>query len=212
MQVKVIIDTRERSMVIPERLSERGVYVEFATVPAGDSMLSDRVCIERKSSEDFENSIMNSRLFDQLERLKESFTRPMLLIEQGDDFRLNRNAITGAVLRAYLEYGVQVIFSNSQEETAELIEKIARMEQEGSKHEPKLLGTKKAYSTYQWQLLILESIPGVGPKIARTLLRKFRSVRGVINAGQEALTTVDKMMYAYFIVIAWLAKTYRTLA
>jgi len=193
MQVRVIIDTRERSMVIPEELAAHGIEIEYATVPAGDYIVSDRACIERKSAGDFESSIMNSRLFDQLARLRESFAKPMLLIESTEDFRLNKNAITGAVLRAYLEYGVQVIFSNSQEETAELIEKIARMEQADSMHEPRLVGIKKAYSTYQWQLLILESIPGIGPKLAHALLRHFKSVRGVINAGPEQLVTVDKI-------------------
>ncbi|MEM3279828.1 MAG: ERCC4 domain-containing protein [Candidatus Micrarchaeaceae archaeon] len=192
-RVKIIIDNRERNFEMLDALSNRDVAIEVAQLPVGDYIVSDRTCIERKSASDFESSIMNARIFDQLERMKKSFSKPILLIELSGGFRLSKNVILGAILKAYLDYGVQVIVSEGPAETAEIIEAIARREQNSRSREPRLVGTKKAYTTLQWQLLILESVQGVGPKLAKELLKKFKSIRNVANASIEELESVDKI-------------------
>ncbi|MEM0086782.1 MAG: ERCC4 domain-containing protein [Candidatus Micrarchaeaceae archaeon] len=192
-QVKIIIDNRERNFQIIEALSNKDIAIEVAQLPVGDYIVSDRACIERKTASDFENSIMNARLFDQLERLKNSFSKPILLIELNDGFRLSQKVILGAILKAYLDYGIQVIVSDSSGETADIIEAIARREQSDGKREPRLVGMKKAYTLLQWQLLILESVQGVGPKLAMALLKKFRSIRNIANAEAKELESVDKI-------------------
>ncbi|MFP3279069.1 MAG: ERCC4 domain-containing protein, partial [Candidatus Micrarchaeota archaeon] len=59
---------------------------------------SDRVCVERKRINDFENSIMNGRLFDQIERLHASFPKPIVILEgDGSEYRLGSNVITGTI-------------------------------------------------------------------------------------------------------------------
>ncbi|MGC8710448.1 MAG: ERCC4 domain-containing protein [Candidatus Micrarchaeia archaeon] len=192
--LKIIVDSRERNMELVEGLESQDVELEFATLPAGDYILSDRVCIERKTVSDFESSIMNARLFEQLERLKGSFQKPMLIIE-GDkgDMKLSNNVILGATLKVYIDYGIQVLYSSYPGETAELLAFIARREQEHKDHEPRLVGIKKAYTEKQWQLLILGSIPGIGPKLAMALLHKFKSIKGVMNASIDDLVEVDKI-------------------
>ena len=192
--IKVIIDNRERNPDIIESLENFNVNLEFATVPVGDYIVSDRICIERKTYSDFASSIMNSRIFEQADRLKKSFEKPMLLIENdGEGFRLSKNVIIGAIMKMYTEYGLQVLFSESPEESALMISKIAEREQEGKKHEPRLVGLKKAYTDYEWQLLILSSIPGVGTKIAKDMLAEFGSIRLVANADVKDLMKVDKI-------------------
>jgi Fanconi anemia group M protein len=193
-EAKIIVDNRERNLEIVNGLEESGLKLVFSQLPVGDYILSDRICVERKTASDLENSIINSRLFEQLERLKASFEKPMLIIEgNGYDFRLNGNVILGAVLKVYVDYGIQVLWSNDSLETADVLAAIAKREQNRKEREPRLLGLKKAYTEYQWQLLILSSIPGIGTKLARNLLDHFKSIRSIVTADIEELMEIDKI-------------------
>lgn len=43
------------------------------------------------------------------------------------------------------------------------------------------------------QEYIIESLPGVGPTIAKNLLNKFKNVKNIFNASEEELIEVDKI-------------------
>ncbi|MGC8538844.1 MAG: ERCC4 domain-containing protein [Candidatus Micrarchaeia archaeon] len=194
LQPKIIADNRERNMQIIDRLSELGTQLTFAQLPVGDYVLSDRICIERKSVNDLENSIMNSRLFEQLDRLKKSFQKPMLLVEgDSSEFRLSSSVILGTAVAVYTDYDIPILWSEGGEESADILYYIARREQQQKEREPRAVGVKKAYTLRQWQLLILESVPGVGPKLAARLLSEFKSIRNVVNANIEMLQKTDKI-------------------
>ncbi len=191
---KVIIDNRERNLDIIDGLQNSGIELVFAQNPVGDYILSDRVCVERKTTSDLEGSIINSRLFDQLDRLKNSFEKPMVIIENnGEGYRLTGNVILGAILAVYLDYGIQVIWSSDALETADILATIAKREQDGKQREPRLVGLKKAHSEYEWQLLILNSIPGVGTKLAKNMLANFKSIKNIVNADTKELMKVEKI-------------------
>lgn len=193
-ELRVIVDNRERNLELMEGLSERGFKMSFSQLPVGDYIISDRLCVERKTMSDFQGSIINSRLFDQMRRLSESFAKPVLIIE-GDEseFALNPNVLLGTIISLYIDYNVQVIRSKDADETTAIMAKIAEMEQSQEKREPKILGRKRAFTRAEWQVLVLSSIPGVGPKIAKQLLKKFGNVRAVANASIEELKEVDKI-------------------
>jgi Fanconi anemia group M protein len=192
--VRIIVDNRERNIEILEGLSERGVEMSFAQLPVGDYVISDRMCVERKTVRDFEGSVMNSRLFDQMERLNSGFQKPILLIE-GDDseFLMQPNAILGAIISLYSDYNVQIIRSGGTDETSATLAKLAEREQRSEKREPRIVGSKRAFTNSQWQVLILGSIPGIGPKIARSLIAHFKTIKNVVSAQREELMEVNKI-------------------
>ncbi len=192
--LRIIIDNRERNLEILEALSGSGIGIDFAQLPVGDYIVSDRMCVERKTVGDFESSIIDNRLFDQMGRLNASFGKPVLIIE-GDEagHRLGGNVIMGAILKLYTECNVQMLRSSGPAETAEMLSKFAQREQDADRKEPRIMGIKKAYSTRQWQLLILGSVPGIGPNLAGRLLSHFGTIRNIVNAGIESLTEVDKI-------------------
>ncbi len=192
--LRIIVDNRERNLELIEALSDSGVVIDFAQLPVGDYIISDRICVERKTVGDFESSIMNNRLFEQLGRLHQSFDKPILLIE-GDqaEHRLSDNAIIGAILRLYTEYSVQVLHSRDASHSAAILSKFAEREQQDEKREPRLVGLKKAYTTYQWQALILGSVPGIGPALAHRLLSHFKTVKNVAIADPKELMKVEKI-------------------
>lgn len=192
--LKMIVDNRERNIGIISGLEERGIGLTFTQLPVGDYIISDRICIERKTVSDFENSIMDSRLFEQMNRLHQSFDKPVLLIE-GDDSeaRFDKNVIIGTITRLYVDYNVQVIRTADSAETTYMLYRFTEHEQEEEKREPRLAGIKKAYDTYQWQILILSSIPGIGTTLAKKLITHFRTIKGVMSADVNELTTVEKI-------------------
>jgi Fanconi anemia group M protein len=192
-EVKIIVDKRERNLDILEGLSGSGILLSFAQLPVGDYILSDRMCVERKTVHDFESSIINARLFDQIERLNRTYRKPILLLE-GDDseFAMNPNVVLGAIISLYSDYNVQVIRSKDAAETVSMLARLAEREQ-NEKRLPRMLGSKRAFSNAQWQLLILSSIPGIGPALARALISHFRTIKNVVSAEPDALMEVEKV-------------------
>ena len=74
--LRILIDTREQALIAS--LSERGIPFEAVQLTEGDIVISSgqtrskRIVIERKSIDDFYNSIRSNRLFDQIGRVFES--------------------------------------------------------------------------------------------------------------------------------------------
>lgn len=192
--IKIIVDNRERNVELLEGLSQSGVELSFAQLPVGDYVLSDRMCVERKTVRDFEGSVMNSRLFDQMDRLSAGFQKPLLILE-GDEaeFVLQPNVVLGTIVSIYSDYSVQVIRSSCVSETSLILAKLAEREQKKGKREPRIVGSKRAFTNSQWQVLILGSMPGIGPKLARSLMTHFRTISGVVSASEKELTEVDKV-------------------
>ncbi len=193
-ELLIIVDNRERNNDLLENLVQNNIHISFKQLPIGDYILSDRMCVERKTISDFENSIIDSRLFEQADRLCRSFEKPILILEgEISETRLGRNVILGTILKLYREYNIQVINSLNPIETSYLLSSFAEKEQTTEKREPRLIGLKKAHTNYEWQLLILSSIPGVGTKIAVKLLQQFGSIKNVSNSNQEELAKIEKI-------------------
>ncbi len=192
-EVKIIVDKRERNLDILEGLSGSGILLKFAQLPVGDYILSDRMCVERKTVSDFEHSIINARLFDQVERLDHTFKKPLLLLEGEDsEFTMNPNVVLGAIISLYSDYNVQVIRSRGASETVSTLARLAEREQ-GERRAPRMLGSKRAFTNSQWQLLILSSIPGIGPTLAKSLISRFKTIKNVVSAEPDALMQVEKI-------------------
>ena len=193
-ELKVIMDGRERNAELKEALKANGIEIDEKTIHVGDYIISDRVCIERKTVQDFESSLTSGRLLDQVKRLKDNYQLPIIIVE-GDpaEFRLGKNVITGAMVALYVDNGIEVIMSGSAKETSEVITIIAKHEQNGNLREPSLKGGRRAYSTSDYQEYIVANLPGIGPKLARSLLWHFKSIRKLSNARVEALMKVEKI-------------------
>ena len=146
MRATVLMDHRERNSELAAALEANGVDIKWETLPVGDYIISDRICIERKTVYDFESSMMSGRLFDQIDRLSDSYEVPMLLLEgDRDTFRLKSKVINGAMASLYVDYGVIIISSRSATESGEIIAGIARHEQNDEKREPSLKEIGRAH-------------------------------------------------------------------
>jgi ERCC4-type nuclease len=189
---RVFVDPREREM--GKLLESVGVEITLKVLEVGDYVVSDRIGIERKSAKDFVSSIIDPKrnLFRQISDLARSYEKPILILEGRDLYtsQVNPNSIRGALASIAIDYGVPIIPTEDQNETAAVISLISKREQaEG--HEPKIHGHKTARTLHEQQEYLISSIPSVGPAVARNLLRFFGSVEKIATASAEELQQVE---------------------
>ncbi len=191
---EIIIDQRERNGELLRKLEELGATIAVATLHVGDYIISDRVCVERKTISDFESSLISGRLFEQAKRMKEHYASPILMLEgDRDGFRMHGRAITGAIVSLYINHGMQVITSESPEESASILFSMAAQEQDRAERMPSMKGGARAYTASQFQEFIVGNLPGIGPKLAKELLKHFGTINRIANSGVDELAEVNKV-------------------
>lgn len=191
--VTVIVDYRELYSPIAEILEKKGANIVKKQLVVGDYIISERIGVERKRSNDFLDSLINKRLFNQIKRLAEAYEKPVMIIEEEGLFSRNidKNAIYGAIASILSDYGSSIIQTRGVEETADILFALARREQLEQKKEIALRGKKPYMSQTQYQQFILEGLPFVSSITAKKLLEYFGSIRRVINATINELCEVE---------------------
>ena len=193
LQARIVIDMRE-SAEYDKLLIAAGCVCERQTLSVGDFVLSERLVAERKSRTDFENSIIDGRLFEQAVRLTGTYERVIIVVE-GDSHseRINRAALLGAYSALVSDLGISLFFTKHAAGTAELLAAMAKHEQVAKKTPLRVMAKPKTFSVEQYQRAIIEVLPGVGPQMAKTLLTHFGNPANVLSASEKALVEVRGM-------------------
>ncbi|MEM0371035.1 MAG: ERCC4 domain-containing protein [Ignisphaera sp.] len=193
--VTIYVDEREKNSKVPSLLISKGLTIIFKMLEAGDYSISNYIGIERKSANDYINSLIDGRLFDQLSRLKKVYEKTLLIIE-GDIHKeirnrnIHRNAIIGSYISILFDMGVHIITTRNEEETAELIKRVALYKPKPVRplamvHKPKI------NTVTEWQMYILQCFPYVGPKTAQKILEVFGSIYNFCNATLQELKRIE---------------------
>ena len=188
----IIADDREDKKLL-KILSEKS-NIKINRLDVGDYILSNRIGIERKSSNDFIESLIKGTLFPQILSLSNTFEVPMLIVEGEDVYsirNMDKKSIRGAIISAMVDFRVRVIFTKNPEETANFLVDISLREQKEKDRIPTIRGEKKVMSLKEKQLFIVEGLPEVSSVLSRRLLRKFGSIFGVFNADEIELKEVE---------------------
>lgn len=192
---KVIVDYREKNaMIIPELIS-MGISVEIKELKVADYLING-VAIERKTVMDFINSMKTGRLTKQLEELKQYETRLLIIegideqelyseatLEDGKQIGMHPNSIRGFLLSILLNYKTPIIFTKDYSDTAKFFSVLSKKEA----REAPLKVSKKTLDKKEQIQYILEGFPGIGPKTAKKLLKKFGTIKDILNAPEEEL-------------------------
>lgn len=185
--LNVILDTRERKLM--EIFDKRKDIISYKVeqLDVADVIISKEVAIERKEGNDFISSIIDNRLFDQLFRLKETYEKPILILEglNDDVFQqtgMKTASIYGALSKIAYVMQIAIIPTRNVEDTAIAIERIAYREQ--SKGNEALLSRKapKSMTPEERQAFIIEGLIDSGPKKAKELIEQFKTPFNVIKA------------------------------
>ncbi|AYU76316.1 DNA repair protein, putative [Leishmania donovani] len=103
---RVVFDEREFRSSLPYHLYRRGMELIPLTLTTADYVLSPEYAVERKSAQDYFQSVMSGRIQRQLAALARKYAHPLCLIEfhRGIPFRLMQSGIyakTAALMAAY---------------------------------------------------------------------------------------------------------------
>ncbi len=193
-RIKVFVDQREIRSHVARSLEKLGMDIVLKTVEVGDYIVSDRVGIERKTVQDFLSTLTDGRdLFGQISDLRRTFDRPLLIIEGEGLYsarQIHPNSIRGILSSIAIDFGVPIIFSTDEDDTAALIAIMAKREQTDQKRDITLHGKKTSLTLKEQQEYVVSSLPEIGPAVARNLLLHFGSVERVMSASREELMEV----------------------
>lgn len=195
--VRVFADHRESASNVSRHLEELGALVECIQLKVGDYIISDSVCVERKTTPDFIGSMLNQRIFKQLDEMTCNFEKPVLIIE-GSPSNLfcngiHPNAVRGALSSISLDYRIPMLWTQNPKETAAQIYRMAHREQVGKSNSVSVRGAKKPADTQRLQEFIVAGLPSVNSKLSSRLLERFGSIKGVFGATKEELMEIDKI-------------------
>ena len=192
--MKILVDKREKNSLVAHELINLGSKIEFKRLPIADYIVGE-IAIERKTATDFINSMINKRIFRQLEELKQ-FKKSLVIVE-GDLYKtkydnFNDKAIRGMLLSIMLDYKIPVIFTRDYDETAEFIILLQKRIKRG-KTDNGLKFKKRAYTISEQQQIIIEGLPSIGASLSKLLLKKFKTIKAIANASEQELSQVEKI-------------------
>ncbi|WP_448579545.1 ERCC4 domain-containing protein [Thermosphaera sp.] len=206
--VDVIIDSREDSKHpdLKKKLSNAGLKVAVQNLPAGDFLLlsppdKQSILVERKTVDDFANSIRDNRIWEQSKLLKNAAIsdghKPLIILEGClEDLTRYREWKPQSLLRILdtliLEFEIPVLNTPGFEETIQwLVLKARSLGETSVKKVFRMRVEKKPLSINEKILYVAESI--AGPAIARKLMKNFKTLKNLANASIAELLRVESI-------------------
>ena len=200
--MEIIADYREKKIIL--ELSKKHIKVNTKSLISADFIIQSKtiedkevlVGIERKTIIDFLNSIIDKRIITQLIALKENFDISILIIEGEENIyqvrNFHPNSIRGMLSAIAIDLQIPVLYTKNEKDTTSYLETIAKRLQSKRKN-ISLLKSRKPITQKELQEYIVESFPGVGPTLAKSLLKKFRSIKSIVNTNEKELQEVEKI-------------------
>ena len=210
-KMKLYIDSREDSKLtsfIMEKAKKRFVPYEKKWMEVGDYVIGD-VCFEAKSSQDFLQSVMNKRIWIQLDNMDKHYNKNFVIIygslndamkitkyiksfsessKESKKIRLS-NMYYGAIGRIRLDYDAEVILCNNAKEASEQLITLAKMiPVERQIIEPSII---KRIATHDVRIDLLTTIKGVSNKKAKALLNQFECIIEIADCDISEMVEID---------------------
>lgn len=210
--MKLIIDSRENSELterVIEKAQSLNVPFEKQWLEIGDYVFND-VCFEAKSSFDFIQSIVNKRLWNQLDNMDRAYVNNLVIVYGSfeDGFRkhlehiktnMNKTAqrvilrkkFFGSMGKIILDTDCSIIWVRDALTAAELIAVVCKMQPHDREvYIPRIVKQKKI-STTDLRVDVLSTIKGVSDKKAKLLIKKFGSIMEIGEATPSELSEID---------------------
>jgi Fanconi anemia group M protein len=185
----IIVDYKEKESGVVQTLANTDILIKLENLDVGDYIVGDLI-IERKNILDFINSIIDGRLYNQLEKLKDK--KPILILEGtedslGIDTNISISYIRTLILKIILEYKIPIIRTSDFLETANYLYLLAK----NYNKFPNIPEKVKNYEDLdEVKLEILKSIPGIGENLALKLLERFKSLKNIFLANKTDLENI----------------------
>jgi len=186
-KILIVADYREREII--ELLKNLGAIVREENLPIGDFVVSSRAAIERKAHSDFISSIIDGRIFEQIDNLEKHYEKRIVLIEGFSDREINENAFKAAIA-TLVTNGITILSTKNLLDTAKTIFWIAKKEQQENKIPLAVKVGKKPVDSKKQKEFLISSMPGISDVLAKRLLQELGSVENIFAASEEELKKV----------------------
>ena len=202
---KLIIDSREKSNLsefIISEASRMNILTEKQWIEIGDYVYQD-VCFEAKSTIDFLQSVLNGRLWNQVDNMDRHYEYSIVIIHGSlhqvmaypkyvnmqINEQLLKHKFYGAIGRLTLDTDCKVFWVESPQKAAKIITTICKMRPvKRSVIQPTLL---KRITTDDLRLDMLCTIKGVSKSKAKKIIEKYGSVMEVGESNVNELSSID---------------------
>ena len=203
--MKLIIDSRENSdltKAVKHECIRLNIMTEKQWIEIGDYVFND-VCFEAKSTIDFLQSVINKRLWNQLDNMDRHYEHCILIIHGSihqalaypDYVNINmpeqliRNKFYGAIGKITLDTDVKLFWVEGPRKAAQIMTTICKMRPiDRNVINPRLL---KSITTDELRVNLLGTIKGVSEMKAQMLIDEFGSLMEIGEAEIEELTKLD---------------------
>ncbi len=196
--IPILVDDRETSSAVVSELSTLGARLTITRLPYGDYSIGEKILIERKTSRDFVDSLIDRDLIGQIRTMAGEVWKPLLIIEGNSLYsqrNIHENAIRGALAAITIDLGVPVLFTADETDTAKLLITLARRESNAHPGNGKSTVHRNTHHTpvSKKQEEIIMAFPGIGAKTAKELLVHFGSVKALVNATEAEILKIEGM-------------------
>lgn len=179
------------------KLIDIEINVKIEKLDAGDFLVfgkdvADSTLVEKKAAADFLGSIegqkdelgvyAKGRIWNQLERMKESGCGELIVAVVGNPFNpqltayrkagFSKNRIWGA-MRAIHRYGVNLQMIKDDEEFIEFLAYLSKNKKTPKKEFALRVSAPNKLSLRDKKIYLLEGFPGIGPKRAKEIVKKY---------------------------------------
>ncbi len=192
---KILVDNREHADILIDTLMfQYGFEVVPVTLKYGDYFIEPDITVERKTTGDFIVSIIDGRLFKQAYQLAEHTQRPIILVEGKSyhdvDMDFSIEAIKGALITLAQTFHIPVLRTKDEKDTAWYLNQMFEQRCRVGQNKGCLFGYKGKKIETQ-KLHLLRTLPGVGSKAAKELLKHFESITDIVNASEKDLMNIN---------------------
>ena len=194
---QVYVDTREPKRIFDKLKQIEGIEPIWQKLDAGDYFIpSDgtSIIIERKTVSDYINSVFDTRLWEELERirsvkLEDSKIVPMLLIEGNWSFllkfrKIDEKSLIGSVysslLSTIVSFGFNVINSPSTSWTPYIISSLTKWLGNPKESKPPIY-KPKALTLDEVAIRVLSSFPHISVERAKKILKHYGTLKDAID-------------------------------
>ena len=210
--MKLKIDSRENSELtkqVLEKASELNIQTEKQWLDIGDYVFND-VCFEAKSSFDFLQSIVNNRLWNQMDNMDRAFDNNIVILygtmEEAIQTHLSHSKSTmpkatqsvlltkkfyGALGKIILDTDCTLLWVKNEKVAAQLICVVCKMQPHDREVYTPRIVKKRKISTTDLRIDVLTTIKGVSEKKAKALIDTFGSIMEIGEASSNELCALD---------------------
>jgi ERCC4-related helicase/ERCC4-type nuclease len=198
LKLSIVVDPRETKSGVARFLEKAGMDLTLQNLGIGDYVVSNKVCIERKTTIDFLDSLINKRrnLLEQILRMRKEYEKPVLVIEGESLYgqrNVHPNVVRAVMATIALDLCVPIIQTRDEADTASLLYIIAKREQQPNKTEINPHGKKPSASLKEQQEYFISALSNIGIVTTRNLLRHFKTAENVVRASKDELMEVDNV-------------------